>query len=209
MAGVVDLFLIYNFVRRLTLPFNQWKAFKTGVIDDEGNILIAKAFRTEEQNRSFKMFDVLIRNIKSILAKIPGGNTKLVTFASALFLIKEGHNYHDKEIMEDEFLLLMKEYWDQVTPEMLAEDAAANATVGGHIAGINSNDSFAGTKVFQVDHETQWKSRFGKPKWARYKNYVGEDEVGDEIRQYAKKHPKSNIILQNSKTGAMMYFRRQ
>ena len=39
---VVDLFLVYQFIRRLATPFNKWDAYKEGVIDDKGNILIKK-----------------------------------------------------------------------------------------------------------------------------------------------------------------------
>ena len=32
-TGVVDMFMIYQFIKRLATPFNKWEAFKTGVID--------------------------------------------------------------------------------------------------------------------------------------------------------------------------------
>ena len=34
---VVDLYLVYSFIRRLVTPFEKWDAFKTGVIDNKGN----------------------------------------------------------------------------------------------------------------------------------------------------------------------------
>ena len=30
---VVDLFLVYQFVRRLATPFEKWEAYKEGIID--------------------------------------------------------------------------------------------------------------------------------------------------------------------------------
>ena len=39
-TGVVDMFMIYQFIKRLATPFNKWEAFKTGVIDARGNIKI-------------------------------------------------------------------------------------------------------------------------------------------------------------------------
>ena len=39
---VVDLFLVYQFIRRLATPFNKWKAYELGIIDDEGKVLIKR-----------------------------------------------------------------------------------------------------------------------------------------------------------------------
>ena len=38
-TGVVDMFMIYQFIKRLATPFNKWEAFKTGVIDARGCLL--------------------------------------------------------------------------------------------------------------------------------------------------------------------------
>lgn len=86
---VVDLFLVYQFVRRLATPFNKWDAYESGVIDDKGNVLIKKKDRTREQKKTFGIYDVMIRNLKRLLAKVPGGDSKLASYAAALFLIKE------------------------------------------------------------------------------------------------------------------------
>ena len=87
---VVDLFLVYSFIRRLVTPFDKWDAYKLGIIDDEGNILIRrKDFTKKAQRQAFGIFDKLILNIKKLLAKLPGGSTRLGTYAAALWLIKE------------------------------------------------------------------------------------------------------------------------
>ena len=33
---IVDLFLVYQFIRRLATPFKEWKAYELGIIDDKG-----------------------------------------------------------------------------------------------------------------------------------------------------------------------------
>ena len=58
-TGVVDMFMIYQFIKRLATPFNKWEAFKTGVIDARGNIKILERRRTNQQKQSFKIFDLL------------------------------------------------------------------------------------------------------------------------------------------------------
>ena len=37
--GVVDLAAIYMFLKRLVTPFEQWDAYKTGLIDKDGKVL--------------------------------------------------------------------------------------------------------------------------------------------------------------------------
>ena len=37
-SGAVDIFLVYQFLKRLAQPFTSWDAYKEGVIDREGNI---------------------------------------------------------------------------------------------------------------------------------------------------------------------------
>ena len=51
------------------------------------------------------------------------------------------------------------------------------------------------------------KSRLGKKKYTRYSNYVGEDEICEYIRTFARKYPKKPIIVMDSSTGCMQYLR--
>ena len=92
--GVVDIFMVYQFLKRLATPFNKWDAFKEGVISDKGDILIKKNKRTQKQKQSFQIFDVMILKLKRLLAKIPGGRTRIASYAAALWLIKE--DWHNK-----------------------------------------------------------------------------------------------------------------
>ena len=32
-TGAVDIFLVYQFLKRLAMPFERWEAYKTGVIE--------------------------------------------------------------------------------------------------------------------------------------------------------------------------------
>ena len=88
---MINYYLVYAFVKLLTTPFHSWEAAKQGVIDERGNIIVAKRSRTKDQSKSFGPFEVLVRNIKRILEKSPAGATRLASFAAALYLIKE-HN---------------------------------------------------------------------------------------------------------------------
>jgi hypothetical protein len=74
---------------------------------------------------------------------------------------------------------------------------------------VKPADSFAGARVFEVDMDAVHKSRFGKNRYHRYSRYVGEDEVGEAIRQHGRDRKSGNIILKDSKTAVMTYLRRK
>ena len=55
---IVDLFMVYQFIRRLATPFVEWDAYELGIIDETGKQLIKrKDFTTREQKNSYQIFD--------------------------------------------------------------------------------------------------------------------------------------------------------
>lgn len=88
-TSAVDLFVVYQFIKRLATPFNKWEAYNTGVIDERGNIIVPSSKRDIPQQKSFKVFDVMILKLKRLLEKLPFGKTRLASYAAALFLVKE------------------------------------------------------------------------------------------------------------------------
>ena len=66
---------------------------------------------------------------------------------------------------------------------------------------------FANNDVFVVDSSTYNKARLGKQKYVKYEKYVGNDEVGNAIREYGRKNPKKPIILQDGENGPMIFLR--
>ena len=100
---VVDLFLVYSFIRKLVTPFDKWPAYEQGIIDDKGKILIKrKNFLKKAQRDAFGIFDLMILNLKKILAKVPGGQSKLASYAAALFLIREWQHFSDDSLLTEE-----------------------------------------------------------------------------------------------------------
>lgn len=70
-----------------------------------------------------------------------------------------------------------------------------------------STSKFAGKKVFIVPPNTYYKAMLGKRKYEHYEKYINECEGGEEIREFGRKHWDEPIILQNEKTGAMVYLK--
>jgi len=101
---VVDLFLVFQFIRKLVTPFDKWPAFEQGIIDDKGNVLIKrKKFTKKAQRQAFGVFDQMILNIKKLLAKVPGGSSRLGTYAAALWLIKEYKSFSNENMLNESY----------------------------------------------------------------------------------------------------------
>lgn len=95
----VDLFYAYKFIRLLTTPWRQTEAFKLGIIDENGKLLIRPSqFKTSEQRSAYTYFNRLIFNIKRLLSRAPGGSSQIASYASALFLIREEFGISDHAI---------------------------------------------------------------------------------------------------------------
>lgn len=71
---------------------------------------------------------------------------------------------------------------------------------------IESTD-FMGAKVFDVDPTFFHNCRMSKRHYARFEDYVGGDETGQQIREYANSNWGKAIIVRDSTTGAMCYLR--
>ena len=93
-----DLAYTFRFIRMLVMDWKDWDAYKTGVIDENGKRNKSVRLDNDEKKSSYTPFIRLAANVKRLLSKIPGGSTKLGSFAAALFLIKEKYNLSDKQL---------------------------------------------------------------------------------------------------------------
>jgi hypothetical protein len=90
IGSAIDLWMVYAFIKRLITPFSEWEAYKLGIIDERGNVLKKrKELRLQAEVRAFGVFDVLVLNLKKLLEKLPAGQTRLASYAAALWLIRE------------------------------------------------------------------------------------------------------------------------
>lgn len=89
MGNVFQLYFTYKFIRLLVTPWEKTPAYKVGIIDEKGNLLVKVKDMTSQQEKVYSYFDRLVYNLKRMMSKIPGGNSKLASYAAALYLIKE------------------------------------------------------------------------------------------------------------------------
>ena len=133
---MIDIFLLYQFIRRLSTPFEEWEAYELGIIDKDGNILRkSKTLRLKKEREAFGKFDVMILKIKKLLAKIPGGESRIASYAAALWLIKEHEELNGDMLTEDVIQENISNYTVKVN-ELKEEIAIANSAGSGNIAGI-------------------------------------------------------------------------
>lgn len=95
-----DLVYTLRFLRLLTTPFVETKAFKLGIINQDGKRNKDVNVSSQEQRDAYTSFHRLVFNIKRLLEKVPGGDTKLGSYAAALYLIKEKFSVTEKQIIE-------------------------------------------------------------------------------------------------------------
>ena len=175
---IVDLFLVFNFIKRLVTPFEKWEAYKEGIIDEKGNLLIKrKDFVKNSQKSAFGIFDQMILNMKKLLGKLPGGQTKLASYASALWLIREQQrieatNYLTEESVEEDLEIALERFLSE-NETLIAEAARreideepANAVGGGNIAGLGIGpDGEPGvSKKYQKKHKKRIRDIMGTVK---------------------------------------------
>ena len=98
--NVVELFLTYKFVRLLVTPWKKTEAFKAGVIDNKGKLLVKSSAQSSAQKKTYTVFHKLVFNIKRILERVPFGKSRIASYAAALYLLKEETGMAEEDILK-------------------------------------------------------------------------------------------------------------
>lgn len=146
MKETIDLFLAYKFLKNLVVPFEQWPAYKLGIIDKDGAVLIPRRERLDsDQKAAFGYFDIITLNLKKLLHKLPGGKSTIASYAAAYLLLKE-YPKKKTQVKEDfewtdqdteQLEQQLAECMEEVEQHFIAESTMpVNNAGGGAIAGI-------------------------------------------------------------------------
>lgn len=100
----IDNAIALRLLAILCTPFEEFPAYKSGVIDSKGKYIVPLSKRTPSQKRSLTYLDRLMINIKKMINKLPGGESKLKNIVTAMVLIKECTE------AENDGILLTEEY---------------------------------------------------------------------------------------------------
>ena len=95
-----DLAYTFRFIRMLVMDWKSWDAYKLGIINDEGKRDKNVKLDSDEKRAAYTPFIRLAANVKRLVSKIPGGGSKLGSFAAALYLIKEKYQLRDSDLVK-------------------------------------------------------------------------------------------------------------
>ena len=111
MARGIDFLITYRVIKMLITPFNKTEAFKRGIIDEKGKVLIKyRNVIKQSDKKHYTLLHRFVFNLKRILQKV-GLGSKLGSFAVALtLLIKEDKSYVNyKDAIESGVISYLKE----------------------------------------------------------------------------------------------------
>ena len=222
MANYVDNLIAFRILYALVTPFEKTEAFKRGVIDKDGNVLVKVKDQSSEQKDSYDMLERLVFSLKRLLSKLPGGKSQIASLAAAYYLVKESYEsgipLNEQRVKNiigivNEGVVLVEE---QITVEQfldLMEEMGAIANTTG--AATSTDQPVVNLKkkrkfgAFDVPDHVFRRFAKGKKKFDKWSNYLDvKDEEQNKIYQYAKKNPKGILILKNGEsTKAIRYNR--
>lgn len=150
-----DLVYTFRFLTLLVTPFTETKAYKAGIIDENGKKRKDYSTNTVDARNALKdyytPFHRLVFNIKRAIAKVPGGDTKLASYASALYLIKEKYSISEKRILkgleelgvDSTNLMIESTHWFVLEDERLSPGSYRlkyEKVLNNSIVSVNKND---------------------------------------------------------------------
>ena len=128
IKSAADLAYTFRFLALLVTPFNKTKAYEKGIIDENGKRLKKPPFSLiqdrEDYQNYYTRFIRLVFNIKKLLAKAPGGKTRIASYAAALYLIKEDFGVSERKIKQglNEYGVDFNDFLSENTQWFMLED---------------------------------------------------------------------------------------
>ena len=182
ISRAADTYYTFRFIKTLVTPWDKMPAFDHGIIDENGKVLRkASTLTSSDEKSSYTVFHRLVFNIKRLLNKLPFGQSRLASYAAALFLLKEHTNLSEEQIKAalekvmqqleldiDMAMEINESHWHVIDNEclapgtyMLGEDIASPsngevvARKGTRVIAAGNNepvDYIMGTPIYKVTH---------------------------------------------------------
>jgi hypothetical protein len=213
----VDTVYAYRFLKLLSLPWEEWTAYELGIIDDKGAKLKKHLIGNDEKN-AYTYFHRIVRKLKILLHKIPGGKSMMGKAAAAYVLLREDlvKRGADAEQLDEVFA----QYLDE--SEMIDVDVSVamkilineDALATGDVAVVptplitDPDGTAFGMSYFDCDADTYQKCVHGKRKTGRWQSYLGDDERAGGIKNWAKLNNKDGIMIKDISSGSYTVLRR-
>jgi hypothetical protein len=138
----------------LVTNFENTDAFKLGIIDAKGkNIRKANTLQTSKERDAYTYLNRLVFNVKKIINRLPGGESKMKSLVAALWLVKEQYQSGSRStaMLQEKFDNIMKLLDNRVSlveeeilvKKFLDEDGAVANVTG---AAVSTNEPKIGPK---------------------------------------------------------------
>tara|TARA_Y100000004_G_scaffold62605_1_gene70141 strand:+ start:2353 stop:2940 length:588 start_codon:yes stop_codon:yes gene_type:complete len=182
MGRAIDVLITYRIIKMLITPFEKQDAYKYGIIDKNGKVLRkTRELKTPKEKDSYTILHRFVFNLKRLINLIPGGKSKIGTYAAALgLLLKENKEINMAEIEKELYSYLrehdlihfgdMSESSDNnilpegrfiMTDTLKDLDNETTADVGDIVKNVEDQvpfDNFLGVNLYHViNEETQKK----------------------------------------------------
>lgn len=107
MTGFIDNALAARVAYLLVTDYKNWPAFKDGVIDEKGNLV--REPKTEKERDDWTALHRMVWRLRQLLAKMPGGDSKLAQLGTTYFLMRESNYEPILNDLEEQLLDIIEE----------------------------------------------------------------------------------------------------
>lgn len=213
MQKLVDIYIVYQFIKRLTTPFDKTPAFELGIIDANGNVLRPlRTLKTTQEKNAWTWFDILINNIKRMLAKIPGGTNRLFKYLAAFWLLKEPivklreAATWDESILSESILGPDSQKYLNEAIALVDEEVPAMATGSGQVAGLGVGPQgepgvqLPRKRKKEMDEETKlWKYNKRTGYWDHQRTIASPHDEQKWLETFQEDEPSEYFQISKSR----------
>ena len=108
MSRAIDALIAFRLIKLLVTPFNKTQAYKLGIIDDKGKVLIkSKQIVNQRQRKAYTLLIRFVFNLKRLLSKVGIRGPIGTSAAAAIAFFKE--EYGNNLEVEREVFKYLKE----------------------------------------------------------------------------------------------------
>ena len=171
MSGTraIDLLITYRIIKLLTTPFEKQEAYRLGIIDKNGKVLRkTKDLKTPKERDAYTILHRFVFNLKRLINIVPGGKSKLGTYAAALgLLLKENKEINEielertlyKHLSEQDLLMLDDDIKESTGFDFLPE---GRYIITDRLTDLNDNmTADVGDIVYTTEDQKPFDNYFG------------------------------------------------
>jgi len=217
-GSLIPSFYIQNFARDVSSPITQLQAYRSGLIDENGDIV--------GQESSIDPYEYFVIKLKKIFSQLPGGMTKayLASFLTTLKMFTEEASWYG--IDKTELTMFLEGYISsntdgQISYITLLEDMGTGGGAGAlgvpatgsgiNTGGVSGFDPAMGgmqrrkqnipsfldsCQMFDVCPEEYETFRLAK-EWRN----VPEGPTRNYLQRYQRRNPQGKLAVRNNETG--------